>query len=133
MKTLDEKATAAERIHFYRTKRNISCHTLAEITGVSRHTIMNYESNQSEPPLNDLKKIAVALKIEADKLFDGYYRFLDYPYSEKIKSIRVENNLLQRELGEMLGVNRRSVERWEHEKNGITRETWERLKELNLL
>jgi len=133
MRSLCKGITVGEKIRFYRTKRNIHGYTLAEAVGLSRFAIMYYENNQSEPLLEDLKKIAVALEIESDKLFDDYYRFLDYPYSEKIKEIRKERNLLQRELGETLGVGRRAVERWEHGKNVIARETWELLRELNYL
>lgn len=133
MKTLDENATVAERIRFYRTKRNMTGDTFAELIGVSRYAIMYYENNQSEPPLNDLNKMATVLKIEVDKLYDDYYKFLAYPYSAKIMEIRKEKNLLQRELGDMLSVGRRTVERWEHGRNKVTRETWEKLKTLTLL
>ena len=104
--------------------------TLAELVGLSRYSIMGYENGQTEPLLDDLKNIATVLEIEADKLFDDYYRFLDYPYSKKIKQIRTEHGLLQRELGAMLGINRRAVERWEHGKNKVTREMWGKLKTL---
>jgi transcriptional regulator with XRE-family HTH domain len=133
MRTLDENATTAERIRFYRMKRNMKGDTLSELAGFSRHTIMRYENNQSEPSFDDLKKVADALGIEVDKLYDEYYRFLDYPYPQRVKQMRAENNLLQRQLGEMLGVNRRAIERWEHGKHVVNREVWEQLKALELL
>jgi transcriptional regulator with XRE-family HTH domain len=133
MKTLDEDATVGEKIRFYRMKRNMIGDTLAELVGLSRHAIIYYENNQTEPLLEDLKKIAVALDIDVDKLYDDYYRFLDYPYTKRIKQLRTEHGLLQRELGTMLGVTRRAVERWEHGKNKVTRDVWEKLIALNLL
>ncbi len=133
MRTLPENATVAERIRFYRTKRHVNGDTLAELIGMSRYAIMDYESGSAEPLLEDLKKIADALGIEADKLFDDYYRFLDYPYSERIKQIRSERGLTQKELGTMLCVGRRAVERWEHGKHKVSRETWEKLIEAKLL
>ena len=98
-----------------------------------RHAIIHYENNTTEPHLNDLKKMAAVLEIEPDKLFDDYYRFLDYPYSKKVKEIRSRHNFLQRELGDILGVNRRTIECWEYEKNQVSRETWAKLKTLKLL
>jgi transcriptional regulator with XRE-family HTH domain len=96
--------------------------------------IRNLDENDiTEPLLSDLKNIASILDIEVDKLSDNYYRFLDYPCSEKIKQIHKENCLLQLELGEMLGVTSRAVERLEHGKNKVSRETWEQLKVLKLL
>ena len=94
---------------------------------------MYYENNQTEPLLEDLKKIATALGIEADKLYDDYYRFLDYPYGKKIKEIRKEHNLYQRQLAKMLGADCRTIERWEHGRGVIKRATWEKLKDLGLL
>ena len=133
MKVLSENATVSEKIRFYRTKRHMNGDTLAALIGVHRHTIIHFESNNAEPTLSNLKNIAATLDIEADKLFDDYYRFLDYPYSEKIKEIRSAHNLFQREFGAVVGVGRRAVEHWEHGKNKVTREMWEKLKELKLL
>ena len=133
MRTLAENATLSEKIRFYRAKRNMNGDTLAEMVGLSRFAIMYYENAQTEPLLDDLKKIALALGIEADTLYDDYYRFLDYPYTKKIKEIRTANDLLQRELGEILGVTRRAVERWEHGKNVVSHETWNKLRAFDLL
>ena len=133
MRTLPEGATVAEKIRFYRIKRDMHGHTLAEFVGLSRYAIMYYENNQSEPLLEDLKKIAAALEIEADMLYDDYYRFLDYPYGEKIREIRKEHGLFQRQLAKMLGSDRRTIERWEHGRGEVKRKIWENLKSLGLL
>lgn len=133
LRTLDENATVGEKIRFYRMKRNIHGYTLAEQVGLSRYAIMYYENGQTEPLLEDLQKMADALCIARDKLYDDYYRFLDYPYTVRIKQLRQENGFLQRELGALLGVTRRAVERWEAGKNITTRETWEKLRKLDLL
>ena len=130
---LEENASIGKKIRFFRTKRYPNSHMLAEAVGLSRYAILDYENGVSEPSLEDLNKISVALKIEADKLYDDYYKFLNYPYYVKIKEIRTEHNLLQRELGEMLEVGRRAVERWEHGKNIVSREKWEQLSLLGFL
>jgi transcriptional regulator with XRE-family HTH domain len=106
---------------------------LAELIGLSRYAIMHYENNQTEPKLEDLKKMASVLDIEVDMLYDDYYRFLDYPYYVKMKEFRIERGLLQREFGAILGVGRRTVERWEHGRNEVTRERWEQFKHLRFL
>jgi len=133
MRTISESASVAEKIRFYRTKRDIPSHMLAEIVGLSRYAIMYYENNQTEPLLEDLKKIALALGIEADMLYDDYYRFLDYPCGKKIKEIRKEHGLYQHQLAKILGTDRRTIERWEHGRGVIKRATWEKLKSLGLL
>ena len=133
MRSISESASVSEKIRFYRTKRDISSNMLAAMVGLSRYAIMYYENNQTEPLLEDLKKIAAALGIEVDMLYDDYYRFLDYPYGEKIKDIRNEYGLYQHKLAKMLGADRRTIERWEHGRGVIKRATWEKLKSLGLL
>jgi len=133
MRTLDENATVAERIHFYRTQRNMKGDTLAEEIGMSRYAIMAYENSRTEPSLSDLDEMAAVFEIEVDKLYDDYYKFLAYPYSEKIKEIRKDKNLYQRELAEILSVATNTVKRWEWQENTVSRETWDKLKDLELL
>ena len=106
---------------------------LAEKAGLSRYTIFDYENGVSEPSLEVLSKIAEALDIEADKLYDDYYNFLNYPYCVKVRKIRTEHSLFQRELAELLGMGRRAVERWESGKTTVTREMWKKFKSLGLL
>ena len=133
MVSLLENATVGERIRYYRRKAGLYSHDLAELAGISRHAIMDYESGASEPPLELLNKIAVVCRVEADKLYDGYYAFLAYPYSAKIKEIRKANSLLQHDLGALLGVGKSAVACWEQGRTLIKRKTWEQLIELELL
>jgi len=133
IKTIACNANVAERIRFYRKKQGIFIEVLAKMVGLSRDAIMNYENNRSEPLSVDLKKIAVALEIEADKLYDDYYRFLDSSYPMKIKEIRKERNLSRDELGAMLGLTRHAVAQWEHGRTKIKRDVWEKLNELGFL
>ena len=70
-------ANVAQRVRHYRKQQKVKAETLAEFVGLSRYTIMRYESGETEPPLEDMKKIATALEIEPDMLYDDYYRFLD--------------------------------------------------------
>jgi len=133
MHVLEDGASVGRRIQFYRGKRDMSGNMLAEFCKMSRYAVMDYENDVTEPSLEDLGKMATVLGVEADKLYDEYYVFLAYLYFVKIKQIRLEHHLLQRELGAMLGVQRKAVERWEHGRHKVSRETWERLGELGLL
>jgi len=130
---LDESATVPERIRFYRTKRNMTGETLAELIGVSRTVITCYEKGYTNPTAKDLERIAAALGVEMDKLYDDYYKFLVYPYAERMKQIRAENGFSKGELAIMLGVAMSSINNWEGGRHAVSREIWERLKSLNLL
>ena len=76
MVMLSENATVGERIRYYRRKAGLHTHELAELVGISRYAVMDYENGTSEPLLELLNAIAVVCGIEADKLHDGYYAFL---------------------------------------------------------
>ena len=133
MVTLPKNAMIAEWIRFYRRKAGLYTHELAQQAEISRHAVMDYESGTSEPPLELLNKIAEICGVEADKLYDGYYVFLAYPYSAKLKEIRKANKLLQRDLAAMLSVGTSAVADWEQGRTVIKRKTWEHLVELGLL
>ena len=122
-----------EKMRTYRLRKGMHQAELAEKVGISRHAVMDYERGTSEPSLELLNKIAQEYVVEADKLYDGYYAFLAYPYSDKLKEIRKANNLLQRELAAILDVGTNAVKDWEQNNTVIRRKTWERLVELGLL
>lgn len=90
---------------------------------------MRYESGEIEPGLGNLMKIASILKIQPDKLFDDYYHFLSYPYSQKIKELRKQMKLTQREFAVLLSVDRKTVARWENGKIIITRLSYDKVKD----
>jgi transcriptional regulator with XRE-family HTH domain len=133
MNSLAENATVAERIRYYRMKRHMTDEKLAELAGISRHAIMDYETGLSEPSLMGLNNISSILNVEADKLYDDYYRFLNHPFNSLIKKIRTDNNLRQSELGRMLNVGIRTIRRWEEGINTISRATWEMIKAHGLM
>ena len=108
-------------------------HELAERATISRDAVVDYENGTSEPPLELLNKIAEICGVETDKLYDGYYAFLANPYPDKLKEIRKENKLRQRDLATMLGIGTSAVADWEQGRTLIKRKTWKQLQELELL
>lgn len=55
-----------------RKQKNISQEVLAEIIGVTRQTISNWELNITVPDINDLKALAMALEVSYDELLGTY-------------------------------------------------------------
>jgi transcriptional regulator with XRE-family HTH domain len=133
MVSLAGNATVGDRIRYYRRKAGLYTHDLAELAGISRYAVMDYESGVSEPPLELLNKFAAVCSVEADKLYDGYYAFLAYPYPAKIKEVRKANSLFQHDLGVLMGVGKSAVAEWEQGRTVTKRKTWERMVELGLL
>jgi transcriptional regulator with XRE-family HTH domain len=54
-----------------RKEKKISREELAQIIGVSFNSIRFYEEGTRKPSIHTLEKLAIALKIKMDNLFDG--------------------------------------------------------------
>jgi len=111
----------------------LTCEQMGEAVGISGITIHNYETGTFHPSLELLKKLALEFGIEPDKLYDDYYRFLDFPYSEKIKQIRNSLSLGQREFAKLLGTGQSVIGSWERKESVPLRKSWERLCKKKLL
>jgi transcriptional regulator with XRE-family HTH domain len=62
-----------DRIKQYRTERNMKQSDLAELSGVSRIAIGNYERGIRQPSADTAKHIANALKISLDDLLENHF------------------------------------------------------------
>ncbi len=127
LQTLSTSATVGERIRYYRNKKGLRIVDLAARAGISRDALMSYEADETDPPMKCVIKLADILNIIPDKLFDAYFAFLAYPYSRKIYEKRKELALTQKGFGALLGVGRRTVEKWESGKHLITRKVYIKL------
>lgn len=130
---MSESAPIGDKIRFYRRKKKMLIRELAKAVGISRYAMMDYERSITEPSLDIILKISKILDVDKEKLFDNYFKFLDYPYSEKIKEIRKEKQLTQLELALLLNVSdRHTVARWESGKCNVTRNVYTKIEGLSL-
>lgn len=97
---------------YYRLSKKLKQSELAHICNLDRTTIIRLESNQVQPSLYILNKIAHGLQIDIILLLDNYLSFL-LTYNTTIKKIRKDHKLTQQSLGDILGVHRKTVLRWE--------------------
>lgn len=132
LNTIAPDAAVGERIRFYRLKRDMPINILADNIGVSRYALMNYQNGQTEPSLDTLYTIAYALGIPAANLFDEYYTFIDYPYQAKVLELRTNLNLSRAQFAKLLGVGKKTVERWENGHHIVSRDTWYKLTHLRI-
>ena len=51
-----------------RKKQGLSQEQLAKMSGLSRYTIMNFETGKRDPRIKDLRKIAKALNVSIEEL-----------------------------------------------------------------
>ena len=57
-----------------RTEKQFTLIKLAEKTGLGKSTLNNIENNKVSPPLKQLEKIAIALKVRITDLFESEYK-----------------------------------------------------------
>lgn len=78
-----------ENIEKYRKLRGISLTELAELVGMTANAISNYERAKRKPPIDILKKIAIAFNINANELITIEEKTLsDYTTDELLEEIR---------------------------------------------
>jgi|LGVF01.2.fsa_nt_gb transcriptional regulator with XRE-family HTH domain len=103
--------SVGERIKKARKELGISQKILGELIGVSEVRIGQWERNYRKPKIDVLTKIAQALDVDVSVLSDVSKK--DDCVGEKIKKIRKEKGLTQKELGELLGVSDTMIGKWE--------------------
>lgn len=57
-----------------RQRQKITLIQLADLTGISKSALNNYENDKRSPTLEDLEKIAIALDVHITDLFDSLYK-----------------------------------------------------------
>ena len=62
------KSSIAQNIKVIRRKKGINQTELANATGLSRNTIVNFETGRVSPKVDDLRKIANALSVPIEQL-----------------------------------------------------------------
>lgn len=101
------------RIRYYRLAQGLLQDDVATRAGIDVCTVKRYENNQREESLEMCNKIAEAIGVDPRLIYDDYLSFTAFDYGKKIKSCRVRINLNQQAFGELLGVHRKTVSRWE--------------------
>lgn len=107
------------------TQRELAC-----ATGFDRNTIICYENNIHHCGLAECSKIAAALEIEPEFLYDDYLFFISDGCGTKIKSLRKQLNLSQQSFGQLLKTSKKTVGRWERGQNIPLRDNVEMLLQL---
>ena len=99
-----ECITPGEWLRYYRKLRAISTRTLAEAINIVPATILMYENNRHPIPYNIAVRLSEFLEIDKKLLFDDFCKFLDFPYTEKLKRFRHKTGLSQCAFAKLIGV-----------------------------
>ena len=135
-------STFNERVKELRTSMNLSLRQLADLSGVSSSSIHAYEIGSRQPTKNSLEALSDIFNCDIDYLLgksdtknkvanDLGYESLHQAYlsnvnlrlfssqetvsiGEKIRSARISKGLTQEELGEILGVQKSAIAKYEN-------------------
>ena len=133
LRTLKDDATIGQRIAFHRRRRKLLGRELAKLAHIGRTTLIRYETDQLECPYDAILRIAKVLDVDKRLLMDDYLQFIDYPYYNFIKQRRKELGLRQIDLGNQIGINRKTIQKWENHHNVISRDSYQKLKEIHFI
>lgn len=94
-----------KNIRFLRKSAKLSQEELAQILGVKRHTVCDWETGRTEPSISQLKGIATAFNVSVNYLLDVereiYNETLGYDIQEDYTSF-VAKTPLEKELMELV-------------------------------
>ncbi|HIE4788150.1 TPA: helix-turn-helix domain-containing protein [Clostridioides difficile] len=104
-------ATFGERLKKLRTEKKITQQELATILNINKSSISRYEKDQQMPEIKLLETIADYFDISLDYLLGRS----DIMIGEKLKQLRIKNNLKQHELAEILNVSQSTIGMYEND------------------
>ena len=96
-----------------RLKKNLSQMRLAELMGVNKQAISQYERGVRFPTKENLNALCDALGVSSDYLLGRERNKVNTNFSANLKDIRVSRNLTQKDLAEIINVSDRTVSSWE--------------------
>lgn len=132
LKGISDLSTIGSRIKYYRLINNLTQEELANESGLDRATIIRYENDLVDHYIGIIDTISVALKIKSSIIYDDYLNFISGDCGSKIRNLRINLGLTQKQLGELLGTHKKTISRWETEKSFPTRENYAKIIEINI-
>ncbi len=125
----DHPLTIGQAIMYYRKQRGISRLQLMQLCeGTPKlASIKEFEHETETPRYETVNRIAKALKIDPQLLYDDYLKFVAYPCGKRIQEIRQELNLFERGFAKEFGLDVTSVHSWETSECNVSRKTYSKL------
>ena len=127
LKGISDLSTIGSRIKYYRLLNNFTQEELADKSGLDRTTIIRYENDLVNHSIDIVDKICKVFEIEPFTIYDDYLKFISDDYGSKIRNLRMDLGLSQKELGKMLGIHRKTVLKWENKNVFLSRKNYIRL------
>lgn len=102
-----------DMIKLLRQKKKITQADFAKILNISPSTIGMWEQNRRSPDNETLKKISEFFNVSVDYLLERYSSANYNSFGERLKHERLDKNLSQKELADLLCLDRTSISKYE--------------------
>lgn len=103
-----------DMIKHLRQKKNITQADFAKILNISPSTIGMWEQNRRSPDNETLKEISKFFNVSVDYLLERYSSANYNSFGERLKHERLDKNLSQKELADLLCLDRTSISKYEN-------------------
>lgn len=105
--------TPGTMLRYYRLRKGLTTRQLAESIGIVPATVLMYEREQFPIPYQTAVAFADILEIDRNLLFDDFARFMDYPYSDRIREVRKAHELNQADFAKKAEISYGIYAKWE--------------------
>ena len=125
--SIPSKPTPAAMLRYYRQRKGLTTRQLAENVGIVPATLLMYEREKFPIPYQTAVAFADILEIDRNLLFDEFARFMDYPYSVKLREVRKTYGLNQTDFAEKANICYSIYAKWEIAIRQPSRKMYEQL------
>lgn len=125
--SIPSKPTPAAMLRYYRQRKGLTTRQLAENVGIVPATLLMYEREKFPIPYQTAVAFADILEIDRNLLFDEFARFMDYPYSVKLREVRKTYGLNQTDFVEKANICYSIYAKWEIAIRQPSRKMYEQL------
>lgn len=126
-----DNSTFGGAVKKQRIEKHMTIKQVANNSGISIDTLMRIEQNKYDlHNVDKLKKLCDILDLNAQKICSPYQLFLLNNQDEQILKFRKDNNLTQKQLAGLLGIDRQAISRYENNINPMPYELWVKFNEL---
>ena len=119
--------TPAAMLRYYRQRKGLTTRQLAESVGIVPATLLMYEREKFPIPYQTAVAFADILEIDRNLLFDDFARFIDYPYSNRLREVRKAYGLNQTDFAKKANICYSIYAKWETAVRQPSRKMYEQL------
>ena len=125
--SIPNKPTPAAMLKYYRHRMGLTTRQLAESVDIAPATLLMYEREKFPIPYQTAEAFADILEIDRNLLFDDFARFIDYPFSHRLREVRKIYGLNQTDFAEKANICYSIYAKWETAARQPSRKTYEKL------